>query len=580
MPTPHPGVGIRIGQASERGRKPRNQDCHGARVPAEPVRSLHGVALALADGISPSPVSHIASETAVKSFLEDYYCTSEAWTVQTAAARVIAATNAWLYAQSRRGPHRFERDRGYVCTFSALVLRGHTAHLLHVGDSRIYLLRDGALQQLTHDHRQWVRAGESYLSRALGMLDRVAVDYSSLPLRAGDVFLLATDGVYEYLQPQQLLDALLAPSDNPDDLDDLASALLQSALDAGSPDNLTLQIARVDHLPERAGEHLQARAQALPLPPTPQAGQCFDGYRILRALHNSARSHTWLAQDDSSGQQVVIKTPATEHSDNPAYLERFLLEEWIARRINSPHVLRAAPVNRERQFLYTATEYIDGQTLAQWLRDNPNPPLETVRGIIEQVARGLLAFHRREMLHRDLRPENVMIDRHGTVKLIDFGAVHVAGLAELGREEDLPIPGTALYCAPEYFLGQPGTARADLYSLGILTYYLLSGDYPYGTGVARARNLTAQRRLRYRNLARDDGDIPAWVDAALRRAVQVEPLKRQGELSEFLYELRHPGNDYLAREKPPLLERKPVAVWQGVAVIQLLIILALLYRLL
>ncbi|GAB3285674.1 bifunctional protein-serine/threonine kinase/phosphatase [Parahaliea aestuarii] len=569
--------GVSIGQASDRGRKPANQDCHGALVPAEPLRTLKGIALALADGISSSPVSHIASETAVKSFLEDYYCTSEAWTVQTAASRVVAATNSWLYAQTRRGPHRYERDRGYVCTFSALVLRGHSAHLLHVGDSRIYRLRDGALEQLTHDHRQWVAADESYLSRALGMQDKVAVDYSSLPLRPGDVFLLATDGVYEFLQPQQILDALQSPTE---DLDSVAGTLLQSAFDAGSADNLTLQIARIDHLPQRAADNLQARAEALPLPPPLQAGQHFDGYHILRALHHSARSHTWLAEDASSGQQVVIKTPATEQSDNPAYLERFLLEEWIARRISSPHVLQAAPVDRERQFLYTTTVYLDGQTLAQWLRDNPRPSLETVRGIIEQVARGLLAFHRREMLHRDLRPENVVIDCHGTVKLIDFGAVYVAGLAELGREEDLQIPGTALYCAPEYFLGQTGSARSDLYSLGILTYYLLSGDFPYGPGVARARSLQAQRRLRYRSLATDDNDVPAWVDAALRRAVQMDPMKRQGELSEFLYELRHPGADFLARDKPPLLERNPVAFWQGVAVVQLLLILALLHHLL
>ncbi|MFV0278897.1 MAG: protein kinase domain-containing protein [Parahaliea sp.] len=569
------GIKVAIGQHSDRGRKALNQDSHGARMPPEPLRSLKGVALALADGISPSPVSHIASETAIRSFLDDYYCTSEAWTVETAATRVIAATNSWLHAQSRRGPHRGERERGYVCTFSALILRGHMAHLLHLGDARIYRLREGALEQLTHDHRQWLSASESYLSRALGMEAAVTVDYQCLSLREGDLFLLASDGVYEHLGVPELLRELSVPGR---DLDEAAAALVGSALVNGSKDNLSLQLARVDCLPVSTAGTLQRQADALPLPPFFQAGQAFDGYRIERCLHSSSRSHTWLAVDMASGKRVTLKTPATDQGDDPAYLERFLLEEWIARRIGSPHVLKAAPIDRERAYLYTATEYIDGQTLAQWQRDNPSPSLETVRGIIEQVARGLLAFHRLEMLHRDLRPENLMIDASGTVKLIDFGAAHVAGLAELGRTDPLPVPGTALYSAPEYFLGQSGSARSDLYSLGVLCYHLLSGDFPYGPTVARARHSSAQRRLHYRPLAGVDSEIPAWVDAALARATHPDPFKRQGEVSEFLYELRHPGEDFLNRARPPLLERNPVAFWQGVAILQLLLILTLLFQ--
>jgi serine/threonine protein kinase len=80
--------------------------------------------------------------------------------------------------------------------------------------------------------------------------------------------------------------------------------------------------------------------------------------------------------------------------------------------------------------VYVATEFIDGQTLSQWMIDNPRPDLETVRGLVEQIAKGLRAFHRLEMLHQDLRPENIMIDKTGTAKIIDFGATRVAGLVE------------------------------------------------------------------------------------------------------------------------------------------------------
>src|SRR5580698_5193138 len=113
---------ISIGQHSDKGRKQINQDFHGALIPTEPLLSLKGISIVLADGISSSNVSQIASETAVKSFLTDYYCTSDSWSVKTSAQRVIAATNSWLHAQTQRSSDPDEKDKGYVCTLSALVI--------------------------------------------------------------------------------------------------------------------------------------------------------------------------------------------------------------------------------------------------------------------------------------------------------------------------------------------------------------------------------------------------------------------------------------------------------------------------
>src|ERR687892_512795 len=118
MLTRMPGsLTITIGQHSDRGRKEVNQDFHGALIPKEPLLSLKGAAIVLADGISSSDVSHIASESAVKTFLTDYYCTSESWSVKTSASRVITAANSWLHAQTRQSQYAYDRDRGYVCTF-------------------------------------------------------------------------------------------------------------------------------------------------------------------------------------------------------------------------------------------------------------------------------------------------------------------------------------------------------------------------------------------------------------------------------------------------------------------------------
>src|SRR3954470_14911166 len=138
---------ISIGQHSDKGRKQTNQDFHGVLVPDEPLLSLKGIAVVLADGISSSNVSHVASESAVKSFLTDYYCTSESWSVKNSAQRVLAATNSWLHSQTRRSQYAY--DKGYVCTLSAMVIKSATAHVFHVGDSRIYRVSGNTLEQLT-----------------------------------------------------------------------------------------------------------------------------------------------------------------------------------------------------------------------------------------------------------------------------------------------------------------------------------------------------------------------------------------------------------------------------------------------
>ena len=565
-----------LGQCTDQGRKPGNQDFHSSHIPQGNPLRLKGAAFAVADGISSSPVSHIASEVAVKSFLDDYYCSSDAWTVRHAGERVLAATNGWLHAQGQRGEARYNPDRGYVCTFSALIIKARTAHLLHIGDSRIYHLRDGSLEQLTKDHRLWISQDESYLSRALGISPEIEVDYHSLSLQAGDCFVLCTDGVAEFCDTDFLIRTL-----QQSDPEQAATTLVQHALEQGSDDNLTLQVVRVDQLPTVENQTLLQQIGSLPLPPALRQGDTLDGYHLLRALHSSSRSHIWQAEDLDSKEQVILKIPATDQSDDPAYLERLLLEEWVARRIDNPHVMKAAVSERPRHYLYTVTEWIDGQTLAQWQRDNPNADLETVRNIIEQIANGLQAMHRMEILHQDLKPDNVMIDRNGCVRIIDFGSARIAGIVEADARLTQPdMLGTALYMAPEYFIGEAITSRADLYSLAVITYFLLSGRYPYDTQVAKARTASAQRRLIYHPVLDDEREIPVWLDATLKKALHPSPWKRYAELSEFIYELRHPGQVFLNRSKPPLMERHPVRFWKATSALLAATVVALLHQLL
>ena len=564
---------ISVGQFSDKGRKESNQDFHGAYLPVEPQLSLKGVAVALADGISSSEVSHIASESAVSGFLEDYYCTSETWSVKKSAQRVLTATNSWLYSQTRRSQYRYDVGRGYVCTFSAMVIKAATAHIFHVGDSRIYRIRGRALEQLTADHRVSVAPETTYLSRALGMDGQLDIDYQAVPLEQGDIFLLATDGVYEYAAAGFIADNV---QQHAHDLDAAARVIVGEALERGSTDNVTAQIVRVDALPVREANEIHQQLTSLPFPPILEARTIFDGYKIVRELHASSRSHVYLAVDVETELTVVIKTPSIDLQGDPAYMERFLMEEWIARRITSPHVLKPCLQSRQRNYLYLVTEFVDGQTLKQWMIDHPKPDLAAVRRIVEQIGKGLQAFHRMEMLHQDLRPENIMIDTTGTVKIIDFGSTRVAGVMEMATPEDrTQVLGTAQYTAPEYFLGEPGSTRSDIFSLGVIACQMLTGKLPYGAEVAKSRTVSAQRRLQYQSALDDEREIPAWVDGALRKAVHPDPNKRYGELSEFIYDLHHPNQAYLKRTRQPLMERNPAGFWKGVSFILAVIVLIL-----
>jgi len=557
---------VSIGQATNKGVKEINQDAVGHLVPEEPLLSTKGIVLAMADGISSSQVSQIASRTAVSSFLEDYYCTSDAWAVKTSAQKVLKSINHWLYAQTQNSPYRFEKDKGYIATFSALILKSNTVHLFHSGDTRIYRISGNQLELLTKDHRRVVSAETSYLTRALGIEQTLDVDYHSATIDVGDQFIIATDGVYEFIGNTEIL-KLIEESEN---LNSAAEKIIQKAMLSGSDDNLSIQIVRVEHLPDYQLAEVQQHISQLPLPPRLMPRMQFDGYEILREIYISSRSHVFLARDIESQKTLVIKTPSTELRDNTQYLESFMLEEWIAKRIDNPHVVKAIEPTRKRNYLYLLSEYVEGITLNQWIIDNPKPTINQVRAIIEQAAKGLQAFHRQEMIHQDLRPNNIMIGPGNTVKIIDFGSTFIAGVTDIKNEE--AVRGTMRYSAPEYFLGKVGSQRSDIYALAVIAYQMLSGRFPYNIEIAQARSLSAQRRLTYKTVVNEDTEFPIWVDDALRKALYVEPQKRYEELSEFVHDLHHPNKAFISRNSRPLIERDPVIFWKGVSVALLLII--------
>jgi eukaryotic-like serine/threonine-protein kinase len=549
-------IQLSIGQYSIAGRKPRNDDSYGIVIPEGHMLAAKGVAIAIADGMSSSEAAKEASECCVRSFLEDYYATHESWTVKRSVATVLKAVNGWLYAQGQR--HDFD-ERGMVSTFSGMVLKSGLAHIFHAGDSRIYRLRGNRIEQLTTDHRIKVGRGLEHLSRAFGINQNLEIDYRQEVLEAGDVFLLTTDGVHDALGGADIVRLISGQTD----IDAAAREIVEEAFEKGSLDNLTCQIVHVKEPGKAGADSHKAGAAILAFPKLLLAGDTLDGFAIIRPLHESSRSQVYLAKESSSGEIVAIKTPSPNFEDDPAFIDAFAREEWIGRLVSSPHVLKVHASKPDRRSLYHVTEYFDGKTLQQWMLDNPAPDLESVRSIISQIALGLRALHRKDVLHLDMKPGNVMIDANGLVKIIDFGSSQAASWAdENGRAPHLVPAGTADYAAPEHLTGAPPSNRSDIYSLGVIAYEMLTGFLPYGKGITSAAQV---KKLAYVPAASRRKDTPDWVDAALEQAVRKSPSERTDALSALVEDLRKPNSALGFGRGKPLIERNPVAFWKGVS---------------
>jgi eukaryotic-like serine/threonine-protein kinase len=561
-----PNLKISLGYASDKGVKADNEDFFGSIVPIGTPLIHKGIAVAIADGMSGSDAGKQASHCCVVSFLTDYYSTPDSWSTKLAAQKVLSATNSWLYSQ---GQAQYQSAKGMVSTLSILILKSTTAHIFHIGDSRIYRLRQGNLEQLTRDHRIWVSNDKNYLNRAMGIEPRLEVDYRALPLAKGDMFLMTTDGLHDFIDDKTLRHILQQEVD----LSVMADNLLQYASANHSDDNLTCQLVRIDELPEVKQDELLRRHINLPFPPPLEPGAMLDGYRIERELHASKRTQIYKAMDTKTHSRVIIKTPSVLYEDDTHYREHFLHEEWAGKRLNHDNVLKVLDTDREKSFIYYVTECLAGSTLRDWMTANPKADIKETRHIINQIAKGLRAFHRMEMLHQDLKPENIMFNDKGVVKIIDFGSVKIAGITELTpiNDDDDNVLGTLNYTAPEYHTGQRGTVKSDQFSLAVIMYEMLNGTLPFGEDMPEKPSAAKLSNLQYVPSIHCNSMVPIWIDGALKKATSINPVLRYEELSEFLHDLNIPNPKFLsAQENLPLIQRNPLLFWKCLSLMLLL----------
>jgi len=544
-----------------------NQDAFAAWCGQAESNLLKGAAAAIADGVSSCADSHVASQTAVTSFLDDYASTPYTWSVHKSARQIISSLNAWIYQQNT---NRASHNDSLLTTFSAVVLKSNTLHCFHVGDSRVYHVRGDAIERLTQDHVR-IERGQEYLSRALGADRHLELDYSTHELQVGDVVLLSTDGVHGVVKRPEMLGLIAEHGTN--DLERLAQNLVQAALNAGSDDNLTVLLMAIDALPHETLDEVHRKLMQLPIPPVLQVGNKIDGYEVQEIIFSGTRSHMYRVRDMETGEQFTLKTPSLNFAEDAMYLSGFVREEWVGQSVQHVNVMRTHVPKRPKQFLYYLGEYIDGINLREWMYDNPKPGMDAVRRIVKQVVAGLRAFQRADMVHQDIKPENIMIDSQGRVKILDFGTVLIAGADELISPLDKSVPqGSVNYVAPEYLMGEVGTFKSDLFSLAVVVYEMLTGSLPFAEKTVKQVELKSYSDLRYIPANHPRRDLPLWVEACLRKALQPNPRYRYDALSEFLQDLTVPNTTLeasLARQ--PLIEKNPVVLWQVLALVLLVL---------
>ena len=544
----------RIGFVSITGKRADNQDYVGACLGGARHSRSKGMVIAVADGVGGNKGGRQAAEITVRGFIEGYFGLPETLGVERAAGRALAAMNRWIHVQGRHDCFL----ENMATTFSALILRGRQAHVVHVGDTRIYRLRGQQLMRLTVDHTLSSPDLNHVLFRAIGLEEGLRIDYAVHSLEPHDRFLLCSDGVHGTFADRRL-QPLLVQHASPEEC---AQAIVQAALDAGSQDNITALVMDVIGLPAADQGDLEASIGSLPIRELPNEGDEVDGFNLLGKISDGRYSRLFKAEDRVEKRVVALKFPHPRVIDEAAYRRAFVREAWIAARVFSPWIVGVIGLAPGRQTrLYSAMPYYEGVTLEQRLKQPVKVSLEEGVDIGIKLAKAVYALNRLRIIHRDIKPDNVLLQDGGGLKLLDLGVTRLPGFPEFEEQE---IPGTPSYMAPEFFEGGCGDESSDVYALGVTLYRLFSaGHYPYG----EVEPFSRPRFNKRTPLTHYRPDLPAWLDILLTHAVTVDKSKRIGDAMELAFELEN-GLAHGPRTAPPrqpFYERNPVLFWQFIA---------------
>lgn len=580
----HDSLQLSYGGYSTKGKKEENQDAFAFKQSRGLDLELKGHVAVIADGVSSANCAAKASQMSVCHFINEYFSTPETWSVEKSATKVVQSLNNWLYAQQLVADEHGRLEQ-WFSTFTALVLKGGRGHIFHVGDCQVAKVNNDGYEVLTKEHASL----SGTLNRALGAGACIEIDFSSTHLALHDTLMLSCDGVHHFVKAKQIQQVLQEHKD----LEQASLAITQLAKNQGSPDNLTCLLIKIEQLPAQAFDQLIFNRKQQVIPPALRVGSKLDDFEIVDILQETSRSHVYLAKKIPLSKEtaflnaekthvldelLVIKAPSINFSEDEQYLTDFIKEGWVGDKISHPAIMKIHPCMANGRFLYHVCEYVEGQNLAAWSKDNALADLIKVRDIIGQLVKALRVLQRHDVVHCDIKPDNFIIDSQGRIKLIDFGCSQVGSVDVKEAAHEFLGLGTLNYTAPEIFYGQQNNHKSELFSLAVLTYQLLTNRLPYKE-INQISEAPKQYHLWcYTPLTTYRNDLPRYIDIVLAKALSANPNQRYQHYSEFIAALNH-NDALLPIPSLPLIERNPVKFWQGLSLILLVLLLASLFNL-
>jgi hypothetical protein len=503
---------------------------------------------------------------ALSALVDGYYNARPTFGQGQALAQAVEALNRWMFAS-----HGLDAtEPGLATSLSALVFAGHRVGLIQIGAGLILRVRAGEVMRISTPQLLRLAPGRLAPRRALGHDSHILLDYQEDTALAGDRYILISDirdtrgGRIDTTPLLALCRAATGPGAIADAIARFAPEDDGAAATAAAARSVIL--LDIESLPEPTVAATEASLTDLPSGPIPQDGDNLDGYTIGRTLHRGAYTLLKYAVDTRSREPVVLKFPLPAMLNDRVFQAGFARESWIGTSIHSPVIGRIIPPEPERRSqLYIVMPYYRGETLESRIAREPRFSLPDIVAIGLQLAQAVEDLRAVQVLHRDLKPDNIMLPNGGGLRLLDLGLAYLAGM-ETGTAQGLA--GTLRYMAPEVLRGAAPDDRTEVYALGTILHRLAGfGRFPRpGADIAAA-------------LARGRPDLPPRLCAVIASTLETDPARRPqnaGALGRALSEALQDGSGNRVSARRFL---EPLQLWRGLSlVLGLLLLLALALR--
>jgi serine/threonine protein phosphatase PrpC len=506
------------------------------------------------DGVGSADAGAEAAKRVTNYLMNNFKIRPKSWSIEKSIKTFINSINSILYKESQINYERSE----LVTTLAMVVIEGNRLYGANVGDSRVYLLRDKKLNQLSLDHAMQEAGFENVLTQAMGISEAVEPYYFENIIQKNDKILLCSDGLYNILSEEQIEQNIDKGALS---LVKKASKLTQDNL----PDDTTAVILEV----LQANEREILKQQKLIIPEVLKEGEVIDGYKLEKALIQNQR--TWLVSKKT--KQYVMKFAPLEAIDDPEILDKFVKEAWNAKRLKADFFPKAViPKTRTRR--YYVMQLFRGEDLNNYLISHRHITIDDaveLASVLLKMSQFLLKY---DLVHGDIKPDNIMIakiDEDTTeYKIIDFGSI-----TEIFSDESRA--GTPSFLAPERFLGEAISESSEIFSIGVTLYLSLTGKFPYGE--IEPFQIPTFKEAKKPSLL--NSNIPHWLESVIMRSIALDKTQRYEHYSEMMYELTHPKKvkPYFMKDAP-LIEKSPHIFYKRAFILMTFLNVVLLYFLL